>query len=564
MTPKPTFDTGRFPHCAAAFAYAVRVAGGVEPAGEFVVLACERFLRDLEAGVWAFDPAKAERAMIFAELLPNTKGPLAGKALSLLDWQRFCFVNVFGFVDAAGNRRFRQAVIYVPRGNGKTTIAAPLACYMTFIEGEGGAEGYAAAVTADQARILFGILQQMVRKTPQLEERFGVKAAANAIFQTSSASSFKPISSDAKALDGLNVHCAVCDEIASHKTSEVYDVLLTALGKRAQPFLLSISTATANTSGIGRQLWNYAAKVLRQAVDDDRIFGVLYAADDGDDPWSEATWRKANPSWGVAVQPDAIAAIAKQARQSPASEAAFFTRHLNRWVSADLALFSLRHWERMADPTLTLEQFAGGACYIGLDLSTKTDLAAAALLFPPRRGGEPWHAFAQCYLPEAAVLEARNPSYAAWANSGELRVTPGDVIDFTAVEDDLLLWRDTFDVRAVAFDTWQATQLAQRMAAEGLEMVEFAATTKNFSEPTKELDALIRNSAMAHPGGGPLTWCLSNVVGHYDARANVYPRKERPENKIDAAIALIMALGKAIFDKADEQSVYRERGLLML
>jgi phage terminase large subunit-like protein len=402
--PARTFADGDFPNCARAWRYAERVVLGEQPAGECVFLACTRFLRDIERGEWELRPELAERAMIFAGLLPNIKGPLAGKPIELLDWQSFIWLNVFGFTDSDGDRRFRQGVVYVPRGNGKTTVAAPLSFYMAFMEGEGGAEGYAAAVTSDQARILFDTMHHMHRLTPELESRFGIRRSANAIYQEGSASNFRPIASDAKSLDGLNVHVGVLDEIGSHKTPEVYDVLLTALGKRSQPFLLSISTATGNTTGIGRQLWQYVEKVLRGKISDDRIFGILYAADAADDIWSVETWRKANPSWGVAVQPDAIVAIAKQARQSPAREAAFKTRHLNIWVGADNALFPLSAWEALADESLSLDDFEGRDCYLGLDLATKTDLAALVYLFPPRDGhDEPFVIFAKCFLPDAAI-----------------------------------------------------------------------------------------------------------------------------------------------------------------
>lgn len=563
--PSCPFSHDDFPGVGRGWNYARKIVLGLIPAGEFVILACKRFFRDIERRKWQFRPELAERAIIFGELLPNIKGPLAGQPMELLDWQAFIWSNVFGFTDEKGNRRFRQGVVYVPRGNGKTTVAAPLAAYMCFVEGEGGAEGYAAAVTSDQARILFSTMQEMIRRTPQLKSRFGVEVGANAIFQASTASNFKPVASDAKSLDGLNVHVGVCDEIGSHKTSEVYDVLLTALGKRAQPFLLSISTATGNTTGVGRQLWSYVERILRKQVNDDRMFGILYCADPDDDPWSPATWEKANPSWGVAVQPDAIAAIATQAQQSPAREAAFKTRHLNVWVGADDALFSMSSWERLADRDLSIDDFEGRDCFMGLDLSTKTDLASIAYLFPPRPGiEEPYALFTTCLLPELAVEDGRNPAYNEWKSTGELVVTPGDITDFSCIEDELLEANRRFRVRACAFDPWSSTQLAQRMTAEGVAMVEFHATTANFSEPTKELDALIRSKRIAHNGNGPLAWCMSNVVGRYDARGNVYPRKERNENKIDAAIASIMALGKCMFDEGEASSVYEERGLLLL
>jgi phage terminase large subunit-like protein len=217
----------------------------------------------------------------------------------------------------------------------------------------------------------------MVRRSPDAERHAPagrppaeVTPGANAVFQLENASKFRPISSDAKALDGLNVQVAVCDEIASHRTSEVYDVLLTAMGKRSNPLLLSSRTATGNTSGVGKTLWDYR-KVLEGAAEDERLFALLYTLDAEDDPWAEASWIKANPSWGQAVQPDAIRAIMRQARQNPAQEAAAKTRHLNVWVGADEALFSTRAWEACEDRTLRLEDFEGQPCHLGLDLARK-------------------------------------------------------------------------------------------------------------------------------------------------------------------------------------------------
>jgi phage terminase large subunit-like protein len=357
------------------------------------------------------------------------------------------------------------------------------------------------------------------------------------------------VSSDAKALDGLNVQVAVCDEIASHKTSEVYDVLLTAMGKRRHPLLLSISTATGNTSGIGRQLWDYAARVLDGAQQDDRLFALVYAADETDDPWDEKVWIKANPSWRQAVQPDAIRAIMRQARNNPAQEAAAKTRHLNLWQGADEALFSMRAWRSRADRSLSLDDLEGEECHVALDLASKTDLAALAMVFP-RRDGETgrleYRAFARCYLNEAAVLEARNPSYPGWAAEGYLTVTQGNETDFATIEADVLDLCRRFRVLSVAYDPWGATQLAQRLQAEGVPVVEFRATTRNFSEPTKELDAAMRSGRIAHDGDPVLEWCLSNTVGRHDARGNVLPRKGRPEQKIDAAVALVMGIGRAM------------------
>jgi phage terminase large subunit-like protein len=542
------------PGVEAAVQYAKDVVAGDLIACVLTRLACQRFLNDLEAaGIgesqWEFRPDLAERPMLFASLLSNIKGPEAGKPLRLMPWQRLIFANIFGFVErGTDTRRFRQGLVWVPRGNGKTTLAAPIALYLTFVDGEGGAEGYAAAVTRDQARILFDTAKEMVKRSPDFRARFAVEVGANAVFQPRTASKFVPVSSDAKALDGLNVQVAICDEIGSHKTSEVYDVLMTAMGKRKHPLQLSISTATGNSSGIGKQLWDYGVRVLEGTQQDDRIFALFYTIDPEDDPWDEAVWVKANPSWGQAVQPDAIRAIMQQARNNPAQEAAARTRHLNLWVGADEALFSMRSWRAGAEPTLTLDDMEGRECHVALDLASKTDLAAVALVFPGTddEGRTTYQAFARCYLNDAAVMEARNPSYPGWAADGYLTVTPGNETDFAQIEDDIRDFCRRFRVQSVAYDPWGSTQLAQRLLGEGAPMVEFRASTQNFSEPTKELDAAIRSGRLKHDGNPVLEWCVGNVVGRYDARANVYPRKSRPEQKIDAAVALIMAIGRAI------------------
>lgn len=545
-----------------AIAYCDAVLSGQVAACRLVHLTCQRFLKDLALaqaglGLWDFQPALAERAMTFAGLMPNIKGPEAGRPLRLMAWQQLVFANLFGFVERdTGGRRFRQGVIFVPRGNGKTSIAAPLALYLTFLDGEGGAEGYAAAVTRDQARILFNTAREMVRRSPEIRRRYGVAALANSIWQERSSSHFGPISSDAKALDGLNIQVAICDEVASHKTSEVYDVLLTAMGKRRHPMLLSISTATGNTSGIGKQLWDYSTRVLEGTQTDERVFALIYTLDPDDDPWEELSWIKANPSWGQTVQPDAIRAIMGQARNNPAQESAAMTRHLNIWTGADESLFSLRAWRTSATTGLLLDDFAGMEAHMGLDLASKTDLASCVLTLPTvtSSGALSYVTFHQSFLNETAVLEARNPSYPGWAAEGHLIVTRGNETDFAAIEDWLLDCCKQFRILSVAYDPWAATQFAQRMMAQNVPMVEFRATTQNFSEPTKELDAAMRGNRIQHDGDPVLTWAIGNVVGRYDVRSNVYPRKSRAENKIDPAIALIMTIGRCLANQeADSQ-----------
>lgn len=549
--------------------YAERVVSGKILAGKLVIAACRRFLDDLELaesgrGLWAFNASLAEAPIIVAEGLPNIKGPKAGQNIVLLPWQRWTTANLFGFVERdTGLRRFRQASIWVPRGNGKSTWLAPMALNCAFSEGEGGADVYAAAVTRDQAKIVWSTAWEMVRRAPGFRQHFGVGTSSNSIFQDRTASKFVPISSDSKGLEGLNVHFVCLDEIGSHRTARVYEVMLTALGKRLQPLMVSISTATEQTTGVGKNVWDYTIKVLTGAMKDDRFFGVIYAADDGDDVWSERTMRKANPSWGVTVIPEQIRMIARQAKNNPKNEAVYKTRHLNIWVTGDAPLFSMPHWQECRADELKLDDFVARPCIIGLDIANKIDLTALVFLFweESDEGETRYTVFAKFWIPEARIESVS--AYAQWVAEGWLEPTPGETISYpeieAAIEDACL----RFEVEAIAYDPWSATQLAQRMIERNAPMIEYPQTVATMSEPTKGLDARIREHRIAHDGNPVLAWNLSNVVGHFDFKDNVFPRKAVPENKIDGAIGTIMALGRKMLAEAEYQTIYGDRELLV-
>ena len=344
-----------------ALDYARRVGDGEQPACRYVRIACETFLAGLRArrrgrgpvGVRCRAGARCDGVRCGA--CPTSRGRRrqADRADALAD------VAVHGAVrlyrDAAPTRGATgRPWCSFPKGNGKTTIAAPLSIYMTFVDGEGGAEGYAAATTRDQARILFEAAQNMLRQAPRVARELGVADCRRMRSRPrATASRFMPISSDAKTLDGLNVAVAVCDEIASHKTAEVYDALRTAMGKRRHPLLLSISTATGNTGGIGKQLWDYSVRVLEGAQEDDRLFALLYTIDEGDDPWAEDDMDQGQSRLGRVggarrgPRHHASRRGTTLRRKPPAR-----TRHLNMWLGADEALFSMRAWNACADRDL--------------------------------------------------------------------------------------------------------------------------------------------------------------------------------------------------------------------
>jgi phage terminase large subunit-like protein len=293
---------------------------------------------------------------------------------------------------------------------------------------------------------------------------------------------------------------------------------------------------------------------------------VLYAADEGDGPFAEKTMVKANPSWGVTVVPEQVRMIARQAKNNPAQEAVYKTRHLNIWVTGNQALFAMDHWAACKVEGLRLEDFAGRPCILGLDIANKIDLTALVLLFPEEgdEGKEVYSVFCRAWLPEARVES--QPAYAQWISSGWLTQTPGETTDFAMIEEAILEACASFDVQAVTYDPWSATQLAQRMMERNVPMVEYPMTVSTMSEPTKAVDVTMREHRFRHDGNPVLAWCLSNVVGHRDSKDNVFPRKELPEHKIDAAIALIMALGQQIVRSAPESlpTIYQGDRTLLL
>jgi len=531
--------------------YADEVVSGLIPACRFVYLACERQLNDLQSppNGYGFDEARASEVCRFTELCPHIKGPLAsrGELIALADWQVFILTTVFGWVDAEGHRRFRRVYIEVPRGNGKSALSSTVGLFMLSLDGEAGAEVYSAATTRDQARIVFRDAQAMARKMPAFTKRFGIEVTAQAIVQLRSSSSFKALSADGHTLDGLNIHLAVVDELHAHKTRDVYDVLETGLGKRPQSLLWLITTAGVNKHGICYEVRDFAAKVLTGTVlgeAADALFAIIYTIDEADDPFSEEALAKANPNWGISVDPKMVMQTMQKAQQQTTARANYLTKHLNVWVDANSALYDTEWWRKCEDKSLNEADFADDECVIGLDLASKIDIAARVNLYRREVAGKQhFYVFPRFYLPQAAIEEDRHPMYRGWEMQGDIHATPGETTDFGVIEDDIKAEGPGLELKAVATDPWQAQALIQALQRDGMPAEEYRQTVQNMSEATKTLDALMREGRIHHPGNAVLNWMIGNVVGHYDNKENVYPRKEMKANKIDGAVALIMALG---------------------
>lgn len=524
------------------------VLDGTIPACEWVRLACERHLRDLAAAAtpdwpYRFDEAKAERVCKFVELLPHIKGRWAAgtqaQRLVLELWQCFLVCSLFGWVSkATGKRRFRKARIYLPRKNGKSTTAAPIGLYMFAADGEAGAEVYSGATSEKQAWEVFGPARLMADRTQELLDKYGIEVNAKTLIRLGEMSKFEPIIG--KPGDGASPHCSITDEYHEHATDEQLATMETGMGARDQPLSIVISTAGDNTAGPCRDDWLHCQKILQRIFDDDRTFALIYTIDADDDWTSEAALRKANPNFGVSVDSDFLLQQQRDAILNPRLQGRFKTKHLNLWVQARDAYINMQRWRECGDTGLLFDMFHRCRCWAGMDLASKVDLAAVELLFEHAGG---FARFGRYYLPEATVEAPENQHYRAWRDLGLLTVTPGNIIDFGRIESDLIELRSQVELVGLGYDPHQATMLVTRLQDEGIPVIEYAPTVLNFSEPMKQVEALIRDRRLAHDGDPVMEWAMSNVVARVDVKDNVYPRKELPQNKIDPFVALCMAKG---------------------
>lgn len=544
----------KFPLMDAAEKYARDVVAGKILVCKWIRLLAERHLNDLELAKgddypYEFIPAKGERVAKFLQLLPHTKGKWGGQKqlIKLEGWQLFSVCAPFGWVRKKdGTRRYRTILIFVPRKNGKSIIGGGVGLYMFVADGEFGAEVYSGATTEKQAWEVFRPAKQMVERTDELREHFGVEVNASNMVCLSDGSRFEPVIG--KPGDGSSPSCSVVDEYHEHQDSTLFDTMETGMGAREQPIMLVITTAGSSIGGPCHQLVRDSERMLEGVIDRPDLWPALYTIDQGDDWTSEVALRKANPNFGISVGEDFLLARQRDAMQSATKQATFRTKHLNEWVGAKNAWINMLRWKE--SPTrLALQDLEGRPCFAGLDLASKIDVASNVLVFPPHGSDPNWHVHARHYLPEARVLEeldSNTARYREFDALGLLTLTDGEVIDFEVVKEDMREFAGRFDIRAYAYDPWQATQLAQEMEAEGLPMVEVRQTVQNLSEPMKEVESLVLQRKLAHGDCPVLTWMASNVVAKLDVKDNIYPNKERPENKIDGMVALITAVSVAV------------------
>lgn len=546
--------------------YIKKVITGKIDACLFVRQACTRQVNDLKKKKtkkfpYIFDRKKANRVCQFIENLSHVKGVKAGEPVHLEDWQCFILTSVFGWVKEDGARRFTQTYIEVPRGNGKSTLCSGIALYMECADGEQGAEVYSFATTREQAGIVFGDALAMARGNKDFKNYFGVTCLNHSVIVLGTNSKFMAKSSDAGTLDGLNTHCGIIDELHAHKTRHVYDVVISSIGKRAQPLVFCITTAGFYLHGICMERRKTTAKVLAGAVSIDSLFGIIYTIDEDDDWKTEKAVIKANPNWGVSVNPDIMRGELANALVNTSAQKNYLTKHLDVWVNSDSAWLDMAKYNACIDTSFTPEDFAGKPCIYGVDLASKLDLSAVIKLFWKKNQDDGlihYYVWADFFLPSDTVKNSGNTSYYGWVEDGHLRTTDGAITDIGQIEQFIIEDYKKFDTLSVAYDPMQATQMAQGLLQDGAPMVELYQNLKNLSEPMKTLQALMYSGRLHVLNNPVLHWNAANVVAHTDAKENIFPRKEKPEDKIDGIVALIMAFNQAIFLDVENNYVDRD------
>ena len=503
-----------------------------------------------------FDAARVDRVMAAFRQLRHTQGRWAGRVLEPDPWQvAYILAPVFGWVvynreveDYA--RIISTVLIDVPRKNGKSTLVGGIGLYLTAADRESGAQVLAAATSVDQAKFVFDPLRQIAAESPGL--RGFVKPMQRRIVHTRSGSYMQVVSSVAEALHGGNIHGAVIDELHLHKKPDLVEAIETGTGARTQPLIVMITTADdGRQDTIYARKRDYVEKLARHVLTDASTYGVVFAADAEDDPFSEETQRKANPGFGISPTKAFLKRVAAKARQSPAEKSAYLRLHLGIRTRQETKYLELDVWDRNAG-LVNLDTLNGRTAYGGLDLSSTSDLCALCWMFPDGEGG--LDAIWRHWMPERAYIDLNSRTAgkaSVWRDLGLLEVTPGDVADYDFIRAQILRDCQTFQVEAIAYDRWNASQLVNDLVQEDAPMVQLGQGFASMSAPTKQIKhLLLAGSARAprfrHGGNDLMRWQVDNLAVTMDAAGNVKPDKKAAGDKIDGFSAAADAMSQVI------------------
>jgi len=515
-----------------------------------------------------YDKAAADYAVDFIQNLKHTKGIFMGEPFELIDWQEKIIRDIFGILKQTGYRQFNTAYIEIAKKQGKSELAAAVALYMLCADGEAAAECYGAAADRNQARLIYNVMVSMIRLCPALDKRCKIIESQRRIRYLPTNSFYQVLSAEAYRQHGLNVHLACIDELHVQPDRRLYDVLTKGAGAaRTQPLTFAITTAGDDQNSICYEVHSKAVDIIEGRKVDPSFYPVIYAAAPEDDWTDPEVWKKANPSLGITVPMENMVAACESAKQTPAEENSFRQLRLSQWVKQATRWMPMDKWDACAFP-VDEESLEGRVCYAGLDLSSTTDITAFSLVFPPLDETDKYQILCYCWLPEENLpLRVRRDHvpYDLWVNEKYFMTTPGNVIHYGFIVKFIEQLGERFNIREIAYDRWSATYVSQQLEEDGFTMVPFAQGFRSMNEPTQNLMKLTFEKRIAHGGNPVLRWMMDNVCVRTDPAGNIKVDKARSTEKVDAVVATVMALDRAIKCGAGEnEGVYSRDGILFL
>lgn len=505
-----------------------------------------------------FDQKAADRVRYFFDrFLRHSKGQFAGQKFELLPWQWERIVEpAYGWRMPDGTRRIRRIACGVPKKNGKSTLLAGLGIYHLVGDGEPGAEVYSAAADRRQASVIFNEAANMVKASDALYKR--VRLRENSKQMAYGTSSYEALSAEVETKEGLNISALLFDELHAQKTPNLWNALRFGGAARRQPMIFWISTAGTDTESVCYLQWKAAKDVQDGRAVDISLLPCIYAADDKDDPWSEETWRKANPSYGITISKRDMQEAADEAQRMPAMENAFRRYRLNQWTRQESRWVSTAMWDRCRTG-YDEESLRGKKVYCGLDLASTTDLNAFVAL---AKHGDKWRFTARYWAPEAALRSRERSNRQRidhWARSDYIKLTKGNSVDYEVIRQDINRLSRILRIKPIGIDPWNATSLATALMGDGYEIEYVRQGFHTMSPACKELEKMILNGEIEHDGNPVTDWMFGNMCVEMNAAGDVKPDKGRASDKIDGIVALLIALAMAIKAKQQKTCVYDRR-----
>jgi phage terminase large subunit-like protein len=516
-----------------------------------------------------YDERRADFAVNFISMLRHTTGEWFGKPFQLMHWQEQIVRDIFGIVGEDGYRQFRTAYVEIGKKNGKSELAAAIALYLLFADGEAGAEVYSCAADINQASIVFNTAKAMVEQCGDLAQLSKLIPSTKRIVFPHTNSFYRVLSSETKSKQGFNVSGLIFDELFAQQTRELFDTMTKYTGDaRRQPLYFLITTAGRDKTSICYEIHCKAKAVLDGSKVDPSFYPAVFGIEEGDDWEDEAVWRRVNPSIGVTIPYAAVQAAYEQAKQQPAEEMHFRQFRLNEWCNADIRWMPMDKWDACGED-FNPEIFKGCDCYAGLDLSSTGDLTALVLVFPPEGEDDKYTVLPYFWLPENAVdLRTRRDHvpYAVWHKTGVFNTTEGDVVDYDYIVAFIEKLSEDYNIREIAYDRWGAEKIRRDLEElgeeRGFEVVPFGQGYGSMAAPTRDLMQLVLEGKLRHGKHPVLDWNMGNVVAETDAHLNVKISKKKSTEKVDGAVSLVMGLARAMLHNGGEEaSVYEGRGL---